>query len=220
MKHKDVEDAVVIAREEEKGDIYLCAYVVSDSPLGAVELRDYLSGRVPGHMVPTYFVRLEEIPLLPNGKVNLRAFPAPGASGLANTAAYVGPETETEHLVAGVWGEVLGLEKVGVLDNFFDIGGNSLKIIRVSSRLKEELKREIPVMKIFEYPTVREFSRYLQAGKREDQSSAVSKQPHSAASSGDIAVIGMAGRFSGARAINEFRNRLNEGDETVSLLSP
>jgi len=118
------------------------------------KLRSYLQEKLPEYMVPSAFVLLDELPLTPNGKVDRRALPAPDRTRPDLEAAYVAPRTAVEEVLAGVWAEVLDVERVGVHDDFFDLGGHSLKATQVVSRVREALQVEMPLRSIFEQPTV------------------------------------------------------------------
>jgi acyl carrier protein len=130
------------------------------------KLRDYLSEKLPDYMIPSAFVSLDRLPLNANGKIDRRALPASGVSTLALGAAYVAPATKMERIIAQLWQELLVLERVGIHDNFFDLGGHSLLIIQMRGRLQEILEREIAVIELFKYPTVNALARYL---SREDE---------------------------------------------------
>ncbi|MBP2473359.1 amino acid adenylation domain-containing protein/non-ribosomal peptide synthase protein (TIGR01720 family) [Crossiella equi] len=129
-----VTEAVVIAREDD-GAKRLVAYLTGDNP-GVPELRAALAGRLPDYMVPSAFVVLDALPLTPNGKLDRRALPAP-TTGLVGQTGYVAPETETEEVLAEIWAEVLGLPRVGVEDSFFDLGGDSVRSLRIAAQAKE-----------------------------------------------------------------------------------
>ncbi|MFB0847085.1 amino acid adenylation domain-containing protein, partial [Paenibacillus oleatilyticus] len=159
-----VQEAVVIAREDENGQKQLCAYYVAECELGANEVRSALSRELPGYMVPSYFVQVEQIPLTSNGKVDRRALPAPEGS-LQTGAEYVAPRTAVEQALVSVWQSVLGVKNVGVLDNFFELGGDSIKAIQVSSRLLQA-GYKLEMREMFQYPTVAELGRYVQEASR------------------------------------------------------
>ncbi|MGO1054910.1 non-ribosomal peptide synthase/polyketide synthase [Crossiella sp. CA198] len=133
-QQEGVTDAVVIAREDD-GAKRLVAYLVGESP-GVPELRATLAGRLPDYMVPAAFVTLEALPLTPNGKLDRRALPAP-TGGLVAQTGYVAPETETEEVLAEIWAEVLGLDRVGIEDSFFDLGGDSVRSLQITAKTKE-----------------------------------------------------------------------------------
>ena len=121
-------EAVVLAREDVPGEKHLVAYVVATQQPGpsSSDLRRFLQAKLPDYMVPSAFVLLDALPLTPNGKVDRRALPAPEGLRPELEAAYVAPRTEVEHSIAAVWQEVLGIDQVGIHDNFFNLGGHSL----------------------------------------------------------------------------------------------
>ena len=144
-----VRDAVVVAREDVPGDRRLVAYVVGEVPVP--ELRRALGERLPEYMVPSTFVFLEALPQTPNGKVDRKALPKPeGAAG----EGYAAPRTPVEELLAGIWSSVLGVERVGREDHFFERGGHSLLAMQVVSRVREVFGVELPVRRLFEAPTL------------------------------------------------------------------
>jgi amino acid adenylation domain-containing protein len=136
-------------------DKYLCAYITAERELTLTELRDYLSGKLPDYMIPSYFVQLEKIPLLSNGKVDRRALPEPSRSRSRLKSTFVEPQTDLEKRIAETWKEVLHLERIGTQDNFFDLGGTSLDIIQLGSKLRDVVETDIPVVTLFTYPTIR-----------------------------------------------------------------
>jgi amino acid adenylation domain-containing protein len=148
--HADVHEARVIVREDEPGEQRLVAYVVGEADADA--LREHLRESLPEYMVPSAFVVLEQLPLTPAGKLDVRALPAPELGPAEET--YVAPRTPTEEVLAGIWAEVLRLERVGVKDNFFEVGGHSLLATRVVSRVRDVFAVELPLRALFESPTV------------------------------------------------------------------
>jgi amino acid adenylation domain-containing protein len=119
------------------------------------DLRGYLKERLPEYMIPSTFITLDALPLTPNGKIDRRALASPDLSQAASTRQiYIAPRTPTEELLVAICREVLGIERVGVADNFFEIGGHSLLATRVMSRVREAFHVEIPLRRIFEYPTM------------------------------------------------------------------
>ncbi|WP_292779568.1 non-ribosomal peptide synthetase [Nostoc sp. NMS9] len=160
-QHDDVQVCCVIAREETPGNKRLVAYVVPQKEVTPItnELRQFLSDQLPGYMVPTAFVILEFLPLTPNGKVNRRALPAPDLQ--QELSDYVMPNTEVERIIAGVWQKALAIEKVGIYNNFFELGGNSLLLVKINQQLQEELGLELSIVDMFNYPTIYNLSQYL-----------------------------------------------------------
>jgi acyl carrier protein len=126
---------------------------------------------LPEYMVPSAFVWLDALPLTPNGKVDHQALPAPEGLRPDLEATYVAPSTESERIIATVWQEVLRIEKVGLYDNFFDLGGNSLLLVQVYNKLQEVFNKDISVADIFKYPTINALTKYLDQKKSEQSSS-------------------------------------------------
>ncbi|HEU4561817.1 MAG TPA: amino acid adenylation domain-containing protein [Longimicrobium sp.] len=167
--HPSIADAVAIVREDVPGDRRLVAYLIAqagEEVPGAAGLRAYLKEHLPEYMVPSAFVSLDALPRTPNGKVDRRALPAPDASG-SEAHAYVAPRTATEERLAGIFAEVLGVERVGVHDDFFVAGGHSLLAVRVVTRVREAFGVELLVRAMFEAPTVAELAARVEALLRE-----------------------------------------------------
>jgi len=155
--HPAVAEAAVVARQD-VGERYLAAFVAAapGRTLGVAELRAHLSAVLPAWMVPSFFVTMDALPKGPGGKIDRRALPAvAGTAAPEEAPGWAAPETPTEVAVAAVWGEVLALERVGATDDFFDLGGHSLKATRILSRVAARLGVELPVGVIFDHPTVR-----------------------------------------------------------------
>jgi polyketide synthase PksN len=160
--HKEIKEAIVISREENHQDRYLCAYFVSDKDLTVPQLRNYLSLHLPNHMIPSFFIQLEHIPLTLQGKVDRRALPIPKEIRPRLEVTYVAPESDLEKTLTQIWGEVIKRDKVGIHDNFFELGGTSLDIVKVNGKLRELLNIDAPEVAIFRYPTISGFARYLE----------------------------------------------------------
>jgi amino acid adenylation domain-containing protein/non-ribosomal peptide synthase protein (TIGR01720 family) len=153
LAHPAVRQAVVVAREDQAGR-RLIGYLVPDGPVPTTtELRAFLAERLPDFMVPAVFVTLEELPLTPSGKVARRALPAPEARPELD-AGYVAPRDEFEQVLAGIFGEVLGLDRVGVHDNFFELGGDSILTIQVVSRVRSLMAVELSPRVVFDTPDI------------------------------------------------------------------
>jgi amino acid adenylation domain-containing protein len=163
--HTAVREAVVLARGESAEQKRLVAYVLPDAADGAAptpgELRAFVQERLPEYMTPSAFVLLEELPLTPNGKIDVRALPDPEGQHPAAGAEFVEPRTPSEKLLALIWAEVLGAERVGAEDNFFELGGHSLLATQVVSRVHDIIGIDLPVVAVFEAPTVAEFAAKL-----------------------------------------------------------
>lgn len=135
------------------GRTQLVAYYTADEPLSAEAMRAFLAERLPDLMIPAHFMQLDTLPLTPNGKVNRAALPDPTDNRSASTA-YVAPESEIEHIIAGIWSQVLRVERVGVHDNFFALGGHSLPAIRIVARINAAFTITLPLETFFAHPTV------------------------------------------------------------------
>jgi amino acid adenylation domain-containing protein len=166
-EHSGVDECVVVLRGD-GAEATLVAYVVPVEKTGpeADELRSFLAGRLPQHMVPSAFVTLERLPLMVNGKVDRHALPEPTQTAQVRSAAkFVAPANELERTIAGIWSEVLGREQVGTQDNFFDIGGNSLQLLVAHLKLRQKIGRDVPTFELFQYPTVSTLAAHLHQGE-------------------------------------------------------
>jgi tyrocidine synthetase-3 len=166
LEHQAVKEAVITVQEEKNNEKNLCAYIIlhPGSSLQNAELREYLSRELPGYMVPAYIVQLEKIPLNPNGKVDRKSLPKPDSTSKDN---YAPPQNDTENQLAEIWAEVLGLDKrqVGIHDNFFLSGGHSLKATTLIGQIYKTFSVEIPITEIFNHPTIKNISRYIEQSK-------------------------------------------------------
>ncbi len=159
LNHEAVAAAVVIAGEDGNGDNFLCAYYVSNNSLDASQLRQYLAKNLPPYMIPAFFTRLDKIPLTPRGKVDTGALPKPEES-IVTGKTYEPPGNVTESKIIAIWSEVLGVDaqKISVLDDYYELGGNSINILNVLNRLNKEFEHIISLSSLILYPTVRELA--------------------------------------------------------------
>ncbi|MBD2515131.1 amino acid adenylation domain-containing protein [Nostoc sp. FACHB-973] len=169
-QHPNVRENVVIVQEDEPGNLLIVAYVVTKiEPVPSIsELRNFLKEKLPDHMLPSAFVMLENLPLAPSGKVDRKALPKPDNLRPVLETAYVLPRNEMEHTIADIWQKILKVEKIGIQDNFFDLGGHSLNVLQVYSKLREIFKPDLAITDLFKYPTITSISRYL--SQEEDDS--------------------------------------------------
>ncbi|WP_375760789.1 amino acid adenylation domain-containing protein [Corallococcus exercitus] len=166
-KHPTVRQAVVLAREDRPGQKRLVAYVTGkDAKPEAAALRSFLLERLPEYMVPSNVVVLERMPLSPNGKADRKALPAPEAGGTDPARPFVAPGTAIEQQIAQAWKDLLHVERVGLDDPFFELGGNSLLALQLHRRLTAELGVTLALTDLFQYPTVRALAARL--SRRED----------------------------------------------------
>jgi amino acid adenylation domain-containing protein len=163
--HPQVCEAAVVLREHAPDDKRLVAYVVLSKPTPdwAMQLRAHAHQRLPEYMIPAAYVQLDAMPLTPNGKVDRMALPVHDGANASTGAPVESPATAMERMIAAIWQDALGVENVSVHDNFFDLGGHSLLVAKVHSRLTETLARDIAMVDLFRYPTIRSLSRHLSA---------------------------------------------------------
>ena len=170
LANSNVREAAVMALET-GGEKRLAAYVAGEDShaLSPAELRRYLQNLLPEYMIPSAFVRMDELPKTSSGKIARRSLPAPESVPSKSIAPFVSPQSEIERKIADVWRHVLQLDSVGVHDNFFDIGGHSLRIAQVQAHLQKVLEREISVVALFQYPTIRALADALREDSAPDK---------------------------------------------------
>ena len=169
-----IKEAIVTLREDRPGDQRLVAYLVpAERPVPTVTtLRRALAEKLPEYMIPSAFVMLDALPLLPNGKVDRRQLPTPGSTRADLATPFLAPRTPVEEALTSIWAEVLGLDRVGIHDNFLELGGNSLLAAQVISRVISILQVEIPLRSLFESPTVADMAMVItqnQINKKAEQ---------------------------------------------------
>ena len=165
--HPQVRSATVQLRHDlPSGEPGLVAYI-GGAAVSDAALRDHLRLKLPQHMIPASFVVLPELPLTPSGKIDRQALPAPEPKQ-APARLHVAPRSETEKLLVAIWAEALGADNVGVDDNFFELGGGSLLLVRIQGKIAQRLGRDVPLVVLFRFPTIRALSAYLVEGQRDD----------------------------------------------------
>jgi amino acid adenylation domain-containing protein len=235
----NIKEAVVVDRERKSGEKFLAAYVVCNEAIDAAEVKSRLARDLPDYMIPPYIVEVEEIPWTTSGKVDRMRLPQPDARS-GSLQPFTAPESPKEKQLAEIWKQILETDRVGKDDNFFDLGGTSLDIIKVNTRIKEEFKKQIPVVSLFKYTTIRSLVHYLdelEANGNIGISEEKQKEMDilEAIESGQkklkgrfngecrsglyTAVIGMAGKFPGARDLHEFWNNLENGVESIHFFT-
>ncbi len=162
--HPRVRSAAVLVRKDCDGDQALVAYVVSDDPWDAGEFRRFASDGLPDYMIPNFFVRVDELPLTSNGKVDKRALPDLASMTQDQPNTFVPPRTRQEEQVADIWQQCLRVERVGVHDNFFELGGHSLKAMQIVSRIQRDLGVGVRLQELFTHPTIAELMPYIESG--------------------------------------------------------
>jgi amino acid adenylation domain-containing protein len=174
LRDSRVARSVAVVREDAPGQKKLVVYVVptSGTKVSPQELKALLKDRLPEYMIPSRFVVLDALPATPNGKIDRRALPAPDPDEAELPDVFRAPRGATDQLVAAIWANVLGTERVGIEDNFFDLGGHSFLLGRVQLQLKDQLGREVSLVDLYRYPTIRALSDFLnQAAREGDRSS-------------------------------------------------
>jgi hypothetical protein len=165
QRHPSIGDAVVIGRRDRPGETRIVAYIVVAPGARArvEELRRWLAERLPEYMIPAEFVVLDALPRTPGGKPDRRALPAPRGERPELEREYAAPRGALEETIATMWADVLRVTRVGVHDNFFSLGGNSLLLAQLHGTLQEHVSPGIPMVSLFKYPTVRAFAQHLQS---------------------------------------------------------
>ena len=165
LSHTKIKETVVTARESNTAGSYLCAYIIAKKELPVEELRDYLSLRLPDYMVPSYFVRLNELPLTASGKINRKALPQPE---IKTGDKYIQPGNDVEKKLVELWSQVLGVKEdvIGIDTNFFDLGGHSLKATRLMSLISKVFNVYISPGTFFNVPTIKGLSGILQHAEK------------------------------------------------------
>ncbi|MGF9966588.1 amino acid adenylation domain-containing protein [Bacillus rhizoplanae] len=159
LKIGDIQTAIVLTKEQD-GIKVLCAYYVSQTEYTVTELRNRLLIHLPEYMVPSYFIKLDQIPLTSNGKIDRKAFPEPTGDILSENT-YVAPHNELQKKLTEIWSEVLSVSRVGIHDDFFELGGHSLKAITVVTKIRQQLDVEVPVKELFTSKTIEKLSEYI-----------------------------------------------------------
>ncbi|MCK4257906.1 MAG: amino acid adenylation domain-containing protein [Halanaerobiales bacterium] len=181
VRHEKIQEAVVLARVDGVGDKYLCAYYVPKEQVSTNELHDYLAQVLPEYMIPAYFIKLEEMPLTTNGKINRKAL----LETETTLKTYVEPENELQKRLITIWKEILQVKKIGITDEFFSLGGHSLKVISLVLRIQREFGLKIEIAEFDNISTVSALAEYIQthqAGAREEIPDVVARNNYPLAS--------------------------------------
>ncbi|WP_339226903.1 bacitracin non-ribosomal peptide synthetase BacA [Bacillus sp. FSL K6-0972] len=166
--HEDINETIVIVREDEENRPYICAYMTAKREIPVEELRGFLEKKLPDYMIPAYFVKLDKLPLTKNGKVDRKALPEPDRR-MGAESEYEAPRNETEEKLAAVWQDVLHVEKAGIHDHFAQMGGHSLHAMELIAKIKEKMNVEIPLHQLFKLATIKELSTFIEANQQEDK---------------------------------------------------
>ncbi len=224
-----VGQSAVVVREDTPGDARLIAYYTGREAPPASTLREALAASLPEYMIPSVFVRLDAFPLTPNGKLDRKALPAPRGGRPQLAQEFVAPHTPLERQLAAVWRELLQLDEVGIDDPFFELGGTSLAAVRMVNLFRARHGHEIPLVKVFQYPTIAQLCRFLEQGATDTRSlddiRGRAERLRRERRSGDrahraVAIVGMVGRFPGAENVEQLWRNLCDGVESISVFAP
>lgn len=217
-KHPSVEQAVATVREDRPGLKRLIGYYVAKSDLSTNDLRKHLAARLPDYMQPSAFVAVQELPRTPSGKIDRKALPAPDVKRPDLDVAFAAPTTDAQKTLANVWADLLGIDRVGIDDNFFDLGGNSLLSIQCVAQL-EGHGLKLPIVKLYQHPTIRACAAFLEGDALATSPAEMAMARKAAAGGsrkGDVAIIGMSGRFPGAANVEELWKNLVAKKNSIS----
>ena len=218
-KHPALEQAVATVREDRPGLKRLIGYYVAKSDLSTNELRKHLASLLPDYMQPSAFVAVKELPRTPSGKIDRKALPAPDVKRPDLDVAFAAPTTSVQKTLANVWADLLGIDRVGIDDNFFDLGGNSLLSIQCVAQL-EGHGLKLPIVKLYQHPTIKACAAFLEgdatAVSPADMAKARVGARHVSPEKRDVAIIGMSGKFPGAASVEELWKNLLAKKNSIS----
>lgn len=161
-QHPKVRESAAVVRENASGSKLLVGYVVShDTPPSGESLRAFLLEKLPYYMVPSLFIAIEKMPLTPNAKIDRRALPQPGTERPELAESFIAPSNDAEKKMASIWRDLLSIDRIGIHDSFFLLGGNSMLSVQLAARIQEEFQCEIRVVKLFQYPTIHSLLNFL-----------------------------------------------------------
>jgi amino acid adenylation domain-containing protein len=230
-KIEGIGQAVVILREDRPGDKRLAAYYTGRAALSSTSLVQALKATLPGYMIPSVFLRLEKFPLTPNAKLDRKALPRPEGKRPLLAQDFIAPRTAAEKQLANLWCDLLQMEEVGIDDSFFDLGGNSLAAVRMVGHYHTRFGREIPPVKVFQYPTIAKLAEFLKAEESDTRADFFAEaetrarhrrnsQDGNDGARAAVAVIGMTGRFPGAANLDQLWRNLCNSVESISFFTP
>ena len=226
--HDTVKRAVTVVREDRPGDRRLVGYLIAEEgqTIDMAAVQKNLSERLPEYMVPSVLTTLSEFPLTPNGKLDRKSFPAPSQKRPEIGVEFVAPKTDLEKQLTEIWGDVLQIEGVGTCDNFFQLGGSSLRAARAVALMKKQANIELSTAEFFDNPTIEAvlkladkkaelLQRFAQRADSDSDSENESDEH-----AGQYAIVGMSARFPGADNLAQYWDNLIEGRESISFFTP
>ncbi|WP_372756679.1 amino acid adenylation domain-containing protein, partial [Mariniflexile sp.] len=216
----NIKKNAVVVSNLSTGQPGLVAYLQSEgSDKDTNALRSQLEDMLPDFMIPSIFMWVNEFPITPNGKIDLKKLPQPEYVRPDSAPILKKPQTVLEKNLASIWSEYLQIPEIGIDDNFFDLGGTSLLTQKVATAMKQRFNLKVPVTKLYEHPTISAISEYIEGNKKTEPFIDYSK-PNKKKAANDVAIIAMAGRFPGANSIDALWNILKNGEETISFFAP
>lgn len=220
-QHPHIFDAVVTLLKDTPDEPYLAAFVIAKNKatFNFYEIHTYLAALLPEYMIPQTFTEIESIPLSPNGKLDYKALPKPFQKRPNLPEPCVEPRTALQRKMAKIWCTLLKMDKVGINDNFFDLGGNSALSAHLVERYKSELQLDLPIVKLFDHPTIHELSKLLSTKKQHHSNKTKKPARIKNENTHKVAIIGMAARYPGSNNIAEFWDNLCKGLETTSFFT-
>ena len=216
-----IKNNVVVLKEINEGRKVLVSYLITeDEETNISSLKEYLIEHLPDYMIPNYFLKVKSFPLTPSGKIDKRALPLPNFSAKPEiqNKKYL-PDDNLEEKLILVWKELLDLDEIGLNDNFFDLGGDSLLMGRLQIKISSVLKEQFNIVELFQYPTINSLVEYINKKREEKKPLNHSKSNSFRSSGNDVAIIGIAGRYPKAKTIKEFWENLVNGVEAISFFS-
>jgi polyketide synthase PksJ len=239
LRYPAIKEAAVVDRENREGEKNLFAFVVSEQEITTADIRQFLLKTLPDYMIPAYFIPMEKLPLTPNGKIDRKKLVKTEVKGSASTGtAFTPPRSDIERKIQAIWARLLDKvsqkdnQEIGINDNFFDLGGHSLLLIKLKSKLEKtfDLETEFPITELFNHPTIALQAGYILAANDHspENNSTDAGNPEESARFTDIpsnplckdlAVIGISLKIPGARTIDEFWKNISDGVESISFFT-
>ena len=236
LRYPAVKEAAVVAKEDREGENNLYAFFTADEDITASHIRQFLLTTLPDYMIPAHFIPMEKLPLTPNGKIDRKALLKMEIKGSIDTGIeYQPPRNQLEKKIETIWLHLLEKEKIGIDDNFFDLGGHSLLLIKLKNKLEKafNLKKEIGIIELFNYPTIAHQAQFIEKNikdevKKNDKPAQDTREPSSNKSfcggpgggfleKSPLAVIGISLNIPGAANIHEFWQNIINGTESIAF---
>jgi amino acid adenylation domain-containing protein len=216
--YSGVSEAVVICKDDDSGNKSLFVYLISNKPLELPDLKEHLSRNLPGYMIPDYYAVLEQFPLTANGKIDKNALKSIEVRTVSRTE-FIAPGNEVELELVEIWQSLLGNKKIGIRDNFFDIGGNSILLVQMYAKIEKIHPGVLTVTDLFSYPTITKLSEFIigSAGKINEKIR-ISDHLNKEETGKEIAIIGIAAKLPMANGIEEFWYNLKNGIDCVRTI--